>query len=527
MADATKGRWTMTAWWLMPIIAMAALGAGYGFRVWLSSVRLKSSEREANQILKESQREADSLLKEARIQAKAEVLKAREEFDASTKARREELVVLDNRIATRESNLDRKVALLDKKERTVEQRAGELEKQSADLARGRQDLDKLIAEEREKLQRVAGMTQEEARRTLLSSLEQDVHGEVGGLIRRLQEEAKDTAEREARKIVAQAVQRYAASHASELMTSSVALPNDDMKGRIIGREGRNIRALESATGVNLLIDDTPEAVVISGFDPVRREIARLSLERLILDGRIHPARIEEVVAKTTEEMGERIRQAGEEAAYLVGLQGLDPELLSTLGRLKFRSSYSQNVLTHSIEVAQTMGVMAGELDMDTALAKRIGLFHDIGKALDHAVDGGHAVIGADLLRRLGESQVVVNAVAAHHAEVPAESLYAVLASAGDAISASRPGARSETTDIYVKRLEKLESIAGSFPGVERSYAIQAGREVRVIVQPEKIDDSAAMILARNVCKKIEAELQYPGQIRVVVVRETRCVEYAR
>jgi ribonucrease Y len=517
----------MTPWWLSAIIAILCAGIGYGVRVWLSSLHLRSSEREASQLLKEARRESDSLLKEARLQAKAEVLKAREEFEASTKARREELSGLDARIAQREANLDRKVAMLDKKERAVEQRTAEVEKESADLKQSRKQVDALVQEERDKLQRVAGMTQEEARQTLLSRMEAEVHGEIGGLIRRLQEEAKDSAEREAQKIVSLAIQRYASSHANEIMTSSVALPNDDMKGRIIGRDGRNIRAMEAATGVNLLIDDTPEAVVISGFDPVRREIARLSLERLILDGRIHPARIEEVVAKTTEEMNERIREAGEEAAYLVGLQGLDPELLRTLGRLKFRSSYAQNVLMHSIEVAQLMGVMAAELDLDAPLAKRIGLFHDIGKALDHDVEGGHAVIGAELLRRHGESAILVNAVAAHHEEVPAESLYATLTSAGDAISASRPGARSETTDIYVKRLEKLEGIANTFPGVEKSYAIQAGREVRVIVQPEKVDDSGAMILARNICKKIEGELQYPGQIRVVVVRETRCVEYAR
>jgi ribonuclease Y len=300
-----------------------------------------------------------------------------------------------------------------------------------------------------------------------------------------------------------------------------------MKGRIIGREGRNIRALEAATGINLLIDDTPEAVVISGFDPVRREVARLSLERLILDGRIHPARIEEVVTKAQEEMDERIRQAGEEALYTLGIQGFEPELIRTLGRLKFRSSYAQNVLMHSVEVAQLMGVMAAELGLDVMLAKRIGLLHDIGKALDHDIEGSHAVIGADLLRRLGETPLVVNAVAAHHDDVPGESLYAILASAGDAISASRPGARAETTEIYVKRLEKLEAIADGFPGVEKSYAIQAGREVRVVVQPEHVTEHEAMAMARNICKKIESDLQYPGQIRVMVVRETRSVEYAR
>ncbi len=509
------------------VAAVVGLGIGYGLRVWMSSVRSSQMERDANQLLKDAKKDADNLLKESGLQAKAEVMKAREDFEASTKSRREELATIDNRVAQREANLDRKVAMIDKKERNLEQRSAEVEKQAEDTEKTRGELVRLVDEEKVRLQRVAGMTEAEARQTLLTKVESEVHNEVGGLIRRLQEEAKDTAEREARRIVSMAVQRYAASHASELMTSTVSLPNDEMKGRIIGRDGRNIRAIESATGVNLLIDDTPEAVVISGFDPVRREVARISLERLIQDGRIHPARIEEVVTKTREEMDERIRLAGEEAVYQVGIRDVDPELVRTLGRLKFRSSYSQNVLMHSIEVAQLMGVMAGELGLDITLAKRIGLLHDIGKALDHDIEGSHALIGADLLRRLGETAVVINAVAAHHEEVPSESLYAILAAAGDAISASRPGARSETTDIYVKRLEKLEGIANGFPGVENSYAIQAGREVRVVVQPEKVNDHDAMTLARNICKKIESELQYPGQIKVMVVRETRCVEYAR
>lgn len=509
------------------VAAVLGLALGYGIRVWMSSVRSSQMERDANQLLKDARKDADNLLKDATLQAKAEVLKAREEFETSTKSKREELATLDNRVAQREANLDRKVALIDKKERTVDQRAADVEKQAAETEKTREELTRLIDEEKTKLQRIAGMTEVEARQTLMSRVESEVHNEVGGLIRRLQEEAKATADREAQKIVSLAVQRYSSSHASELMTSSVSLPNDEMKGRIIGRDGRNIRAIEAATGVTLLIDDTPEAVVISGFDPIRREIAKISLERLIQDGRIHPARIEEVVNKTQEEIDERIRLAGEEAVYQVGIRDVDPELQRTLGRLKFRSSYSQNVLMHSIEVSQLMGVMAGELGLDVTLAKRIGLLHDIGKALDHAIEGSHALIGADFLRRLGENAVVVNAVGAHHEEAPGESLYAVLAIAGDAISASRPGARSETTDIYVKRLEKLEGIANSFAGVEKCYAIQAGREVRVVVQPEKVSDHDSMTLARNICKKIENELQYPGQIKVMVVRETRSVEYAR
>ncbi len=509
------------------LAALAGAGFGYGLRHWLVKSRYSQQERQGQQLLKDAQREAENCVREAKLQAKAELLKSREEFETSTKDKREELAALDNRVSQREEHLDRKVAMLEKKERALEQRVGEVERQASEYEKAQAEYKGLIAAEKEKLQKVAGMTQAEARQTLMARIEGEVHGEMSGLIRKVQEEARDTAEREAGRIVGMAIQRYAASHASELMTSSVALPSEDMKGRIIGRDGRNIRAIEAATGVNLLIDDTPEAVVISAFDPVRREIARIALERLILDGRIHPARIEEVVAKTTEEMGERIRQAGEEAIYLVGLQGFDPEILRSLGRLKFRTSYSQNVLMHSVEVAQLMGVMAGELDLDVTLAKRIGLLHDIGKALDHDVEGSHASIGADLLRRHGESPVVVNAVASHHEEAAAESLYAVLASAADAISAARPGARSETTDLYVKRLEKLEGVASGFPGVERVYAIQAGREVRVVVQPEKVNDHEALILARNICRKIEAEMQYPGQIRVVVVRETRCVEYAK
>jgi len=514
--------------WMIPLITgLICLVAGYAMRVWINTVHGKAAESQASRTISDARREADSIVKEARLQAKTDILKAREEFDASTKARRDELMAMDSRIVLHEANLDRKVTMLEKKERTLDQQIADIDTRNKALAIRHTALDRLIEEAKERIQRVAGMTQVEARQIMLTRIETEVHNETSGMIRKLQEEARETADREAQKIVTLAVQRYAASHASEMMTCSVALPSDDMKGRIIGRDGRNIRAIEAATGVNLLIDDTPEAVVISGFDSVRREIARLALEKLIMDGRIHPGRIEEVVEKTRSEIDETIREAGEEAAYQIGAQGINPELLRVLGRLKFRSSYSQNVLMHSLEVAQLMGVMAGELGLDVSLAKRIGLFHDIGKAVDHEVEGGHAIIGADILKRHGETQILINAVAAHHEEVAAESLYAVLTAAGDAISASRPGARRETTDIYIKRLEKLEEIAGSFSGIERSYAIQAGREIRVIVMPDKIDDQGAMTLARNISKKIENELQYPGQIRVIVIRETRCVEYAR
>jgi len=509
------------------ISGIVSLGLGYFIRSRLGKYLADSSETRAKDTLTSAAREAESIRKEAKIQSKGEAIKLRENFEKSTQSRRKELAAFETRMDEREKDLNRKVSLLDKKEHGLEERIAEVEQRSTGLDKRQEGIERQESEQREALQRIAGMSRDQARDALISRVEKEIQGEVGVMIRRRQEEAKETAEREAKKIVALAIERYAASHASEMMTSTVALPNDDMKGRIIGRDGRNIRALEASTGVNILIDDTPEAVVISGFDPVRREIARQSLERLISDGRIHPARIEEVVEKANEMMDETIRTAGEEAAYAAGVQNVEPELIRMLGRLKFRTSYTQNVLQHSIEVSHLMGVMAGELDLDCEVAKRIGLFHDIGKALDHEVEGGHAVIGADLLKRHSETPLLVNAVAAHHEEVEAESLYALLAAAADAISSSRVGARSETTDIYVRRLERLESIASSFDGVDRSYAIQAGREVRVLVQPEHIDDNAAMSLARDVSHKIESDLQYPGQIRVTVIRETRCVEYAR
>ncbi len=517
----------MLQWGIGTFVVLLAAALGYYLRLIIGRYAVKSGEQDVKRLLDEARREAESLRKEAGIQAKTEVLKARETFDNENKSRRQELTALEARAAERELNLDRKVSMIDKKTQAVEQKLAEAEKKETELNQQREEYAGLIKTEREKLQRIAGMTLDEARRTLMTRMEEDVRSETGMLIRRLQEEAKENAERESKKIVALAIQRFSSGHANEMMTSTVTLPNEEMKGRIIGREGRNIRALEAATGIDLLVDDTPEAVVISAFDPLRREIAKQTLERLIVDGRIHPARIEEIVAKVKEEIAEVIRAAGEEAIYAIGLQGVAPELGRTLGRLKYRNSYSQNVLMHSIEVAQVMGIMAGELGLDVMLAKRIGLFHDIGKALDSEIEGSHAIIGADFLRRHGETQVLLNAVAAHHADVEPESVYAILTAAGDAISASRPGARSETSAIYVKRLEQLEAIASGFAGVEKSYAIQAGREVRIIVQPEKVDDANAMHLARDISKKIEQEIQYPGQIKVTVIREKRCVEYAR
>jgi ribonuclease Y len=509
------------------LTGVVGIAAGYGLRGMVGRWQSEAIEKRAQASLVEAEAEVKNKLKEADILARAEVVKAREEFEKSTKSKRKELQDVEDRLTVREENLDKKLVLLDKKDQLVNQKQDAVQAKAAELTTRRAETDKLMADAQVRLQRLAGMTSDEARREILQRIENEARGEASGLVRRLQEEARETSEREATKIVAQAVQRYAASHAGEMMTCTVQLAGDEIKGRIIGREGRNIRALETATGVTMLVDDTPEAVVISGFDPIRREIARQALEQLVADGRIHPARIEEVVAKVQENMEETIRLAGETAAYDAKVVGAPVELLQKLGRLKFRTSYAQNVLQHSLEVAHLMSVMAGELGLDPALARRAGLFHDIGKAMDHEVEGGHATIGADFLKRLGEDPVVVNAAAAHHQDVEAATPYAVLCSAADAISGSRPGARMETTNVYVQRLEKLEAIANAFEGVRKTFAIQAGREVRVVVDPVQLDDNAAMLLARDISKKIEADLQYPGQIRVVVIRETRCVEYAK
>ncbi len=516
--------------WIITGIALAlaiGLAAGYVLRGFLAVRNMQESKMSADRLLAEARREAENTKKEAALSAKAEMLRLREEFEKNTKSRRDEMAALENRINQRETNLDRKVSLLDKKEHGITEKETALEKRAAEFERASQTLERNRKDLESSLERVARLTREEARAEIMGAIEKDLQSETGALIRRYQTQARDVAERDAQKIVTMAVQRYAGSHASELMTSSVALPNEEMKGRIIGREGRNIRAIEALTGVNLLIDDTPEAVVISSFDPIRREVARQSLERLVMDGRIHPARVEEVVAKTNEEMEQTIRQAGEEAAYLTGVPEVDKELLAMLGKLKFRTSYTQNVLMHSMEVAHLMGMLAEQIGLDASIAKRIGLFHDIGKAMDHEVEGQHPAIGADYLRRHGEQALVVDAVGSHHDSIQPDNVYAVLVATADAISAARPGARSETTEIYIKRLEKLEQIAQSFEGVQKSFAIYAGRELRVLVDSDKTDDNHAMALARNITKKIETELQYPGIIRVTVIRETRCIEYAR
>jgi len=506
------------------LFGLAGVLGGYALRGLIGRWQADAVEKQAYLKLDEADKEVRNRIKEADIQARTEVVRAREEFEKSTKSRRKELQDIEDRLTFREENMDKKAALLEKKDQTLAQKQEELQQRDEALRQRKQEADRRYAEAEQRLQKLAGMTHDEARRDIQQRAEQEVRSEAGGMIRRVQEEARETADREAARIVTMAIQRYALSHASESMTSTVPLPSDDIKGRIIGREGRNIRTLEAVTGVNMLIDDTPEAVVISGFDPVRREIARQALEQLVADGRIHPARIEEVVQSVTENMEKTIYEAGEAAAYEAQVQGVPAEILRCIGRLKFRTSFSQNVLRHAIEVAHLMGMMAGELGLDPLIARRIGLFHDIGKALDH---DAHALIGAEFLKRNGEDPVVVNGVAAHHEDVPSEGLYGVLCSAADAISSSRPGARVETVGVYVQRLEKLEAIANRFEGVKKTFAVQAGREVRVMVDPGQISDQDAMVMARDISQQISATMQFPGQIKVVVVRESRCVEYAK
>ena len=509
------------------LFGLAGVLGGYALRGLIGRWQADAIEKQAKLKLDGADVEVKNKLKEADILARAEVVKAREEFEKSTKARRKELQDIEERLTVREENMDKKAILLEKKEQTVSQKQDEVQRRADELQLRRTETDKRWQEADQRLQKLAGMTHEEAKREVSHRAEQELRSEAGSLIRRIQEEAKETGDREAARIVTLAIQRYAIAHASEMMTSTVPLPSDDIKGRIIGREGRNIRTLEAVTGVNMLIDDTPEAVVISGFDPVRREIARQALEQLVADGRIHPARIEEVVKSVSEGMEKAIYEAGEAAAYEAQVQGVSSDMLRCIGRLKFRTSFTQNVLRHSVEVAHLMGMMASELGLDPALARRIGFFHDIGKALDHDTEGAHALIGAEFLKQHGESDAVVNGVAAHHEDVPSEGLYGVLCSAADAISSARPGARNETIGVYVQRLERLESIANSFPGVKKTFAVQAGREVRVIVDPGQVSDNDAMIMARDISQQIAANMQFPGQIKVVVVREMRCVEYAK
>jgi ribonuclease Y len=501
--------------------------SGYLIRKLIAEKKVENAEAKAAGIIQTANREAENIRREAKLEAKDLLYKTRMEFEKENKEARQQLSVLEKRMMQKEENIDRKVDILDKKERSIVGREKNISFREKDLENKGKELRSLIEEEKQRLQRVSGLTAEAAKKILLERIEGEARLEGVAMIRRVEEEAKESADKKAREIVSLAIQRCAADHTIESTVSVVSLPGDEMKGRIIGREGRNIRALEIATGVDVVVDDTPEAVTLSGFDLVKREIARVALERLITDGRIHPARIEEVVGKVKQEMEAAIREEGKRAAFDSGVHRLHPEEIKLLGRLKYRTSFGQNVLQHSKEVAYILGVMASELRIDFALARRVGLLHDLGKAVDHEVEGTHAKIGAELAKKYGESEIVVNAIAAHHQDVETKSLLAVLVQAADAVSATRPGARRETLESYVKRLEKLESIADSFKGVGKAYAIQAGREVRVIVQPTKVTDDEAAVLAGEIRKKIEEGLEYPGQIKVTVIRETRAIEYAK
>jgi len=493
---------------------------GYLLRRFVAEAKIRSAEEAARRILEDARKEAEAKKREAILEARDEAYRIKLEAEREIREQRAEIQRLERRIVQREESLDRKAEALERRERALAQKEQE-------VAKAREEVEALRREHRLELERIAGLTSEQAKEQLLREIEAEVRHEAAQLIKKIEEQARAEADHLAKEIIALAIQRCAADHTAEVTVSVVPLPNEDMKGRIIGREGRNIRTLETLTGVDLIIDDTPEAVTISSFDPIRREIAKITLEKLIADGRIHPARIEEMVEKAQRELETRIREEGERAAFEAGVHGLHPEEIKLLGRLRFRYSYGQNLLQHSVEVALLAGLMASHLGANVALAKRAGLLHDIGKALTHEVEGSHSAIGMDLAKRYHEPPEVLNAIAYHHGEEEAKCIEAILVAAADAISASRPGARKETVEMYLKRLENLERLASSFDGVEKAYAIQAGREVRVIVRPQEVDDSGAVLLARQIAKKIEEELEYPGQIKVTVLRETRVVEYAK
>ena len=504
------------------IVVFAAVGvfAGYTYRKKVAEHEISSAEEEATRIINESIKTAESKKREALVEAKEEIHKARSEYEREEKARRAEVQKQERRLQQKEESLDRKTDAIEKKSETLNNKIAAVEAQQQEIA--------LIKKSQlEMLEKISGFTVEEAKAHIIADVRDEVTHEMAVKIKEIEAQFKDEADERAREIIATAIQRCAADHTSEITVSVVPLPNDEMKGRIIGREGRNIRSIETLTGCDLIIDDTPEAITVSSFDPVRREVARLALEKLIADGRIHPARIEEMVAKAQKEVNATIKAEGERAVFETNIHGLHPELIKLLGRMRYRTSYGQNVLNHSIEVAHIAGLMAAELGVDVATAKRAGLLHDIGKAIDHEVEGSHVTIGVDIARKYKESEAVIHAIEAHHNDVEPHTIVACLVQAADAISASRPGARRENIENYVKRLEKLEEISKSFPGIASSYAIQAGREIRIMVKPEAVSDDQMVLLARDIAKKIEDELTYPGQIKVHLLRETKAVDYAK
>ncbi len=501
-------------------VAIVGFGVGYWMRKKTAEATIVSAEEAAKKIIAEAERSSESKKKEALVEAKEDIHKLRSELEREIKERRSELQRLERRLLQKEENLDRKVDSLEKKEEILNRKESEVDQ-------SQEKINDLYAKQLTELERLSGLTSEEARNLLLDNAREEIKHETAIMIKELEQQAKEEADKKARNIISLAIQRCAADHVAETTVSVVALPNDEMKGRIIGREGRNIRTLETLTGIDLIIDDTPEAVILSGFDPVRREVARIALEKLIADGRIHPARIEEMVEKAQKEVEQRIKEAGEQATFETGVHGLHPEIIKLLGRLKYRTSYGQNVLKHSIEVSHLAGVMAAELGVDVMLAKRAGLLHDLGKAVNHEMEGSHVELGMSLAKKYRESPEVVNAIGAHHGDEEPTTVQAVLVAAADAISAARPGARRESLESYLKRLTRLEEIAESFDGVEKSFAIQAGREIRIMVKPDKIDDLQSVRLSRDIVKKIESELEYPGQIKVTVIRETRSVDYAK
>lgn len=512
---------------LVVAVALCCVIGGYFLHRAVAERRSRGAAKRAETLIADAEKRAQQITREATVQIKNELYEMRRDFEHQTRDRKKELSALERRLIQKEENLEKKVDLLGKKEEETAKKEREVTGREKAVRKKDEQLDQVLGEQRKKLQELSGLTVAEAKKMLFTQLQAEVKRESALHFKRLEDELREEADKKAKRILSEAIQRCAVDHVVESTVSVVHLPNDEMKGRIIGREGRNIRALENATGIDVIIDDTPEAVILSGYDPIRREVARVSLERLVSDGRIHPARIEEVVAKVEEEMAVSVRDAGEQAALEVGVHGLHQEEIKLLGRLRYRTSFGQNQLQHSKEVAFLAGIMASELGVNADQAKRAALLHDIGKGVDHEMEGAHAKIGADLARKYGESPTIVNAIAAHHGEAEQGSVTAVLTQSADAVSAARPGARRETLETYIKRLEKLEHIADSFAGVEKAYAIQAGREIRIMVEPDKVTDAEAYQLARDITKKVESELEYPGQVKVTVIRETRAIEYAK